>query len=64
MILSIGGNILVTQIKEKQVIMICYFVYYGDLFVILIKYIAIILDMDLLSDNGAQVDCGEKIVSI
>jgi hypothetical protein len=63
-ILSARGNILVTHKQEKQVIMICNCVYYADLLVIRMKDIAIILGMDWLSNHEAQIDCGEKTISI
>ena len=61
-IMSAGGNILVTQQQKKQVLMICGYEYYADLFVIPMSDIAVILGMDWLSYHGAQIDCGENTV--
>jgi hypothetical protein len=63
-VLSIGGTILVTHLKQVQVIMICDCVYYADLFIIHMKDMVVILGMDWLEENGAQIDCKEKIVSL
>jgi hypothetical protein len=63
-ILSVGGTILVTHLKQVQVIMICDCVYYVDLFIIHMKDMVVILGMDWLEENGAQIDCKEKIVSL
>jgi hypothetical protein len=54
-ILSTGGTVLVTQQQLKQVLMICGYEYYADLFVILMSDIAIILGMDWLVIHGAQI---------
>jgi hypothetical protein len=63
-ILSMGGTILVTHLKQEQVIMIRNCVYFADLFIIPMKDMAMILGMDWLEENGAQVDCKEKNVSL
>ena len=63
-ILSAGGTIIVTHAKMDQVIMIYRSTYFADLLVIPMKEIAVILGMDWLSDNGAQIDCTEKTVSL
>jgi hypothetical protein len=47
-ILTAGGTVLVTQQRLKQVLMICTYEYYVDLFVIPMRDIAIILGMDWL----------------
>jgi hypothetical protein len=39
-------------------------IYLADLFLIPIKDMAIILGMDWLEENGAQIDCREKTVSL
>jgi hypothetical protein len=48
MILTAGGTILVTQQRLKQVLIICAYEYYANLFVIPMRDIAIILGMDWL----------------
>jgi hypothetical protein len=63
-ILSTGGTILVTHLKQEQVIMIRDCVYFVDLFLIPMKDMALILGMDWLEENGAQIDCKEKTVSL
>jgi hypothetical protein len=63
-ILSVGGTILVTHLKQEQVIMIRDCIYLADLFLIPIKDMAVILGMDWLEENGAQIDCKEKTVSL
>jgi hypothetical protein len=63
-ILSAGGTILVTHLKQEQVIMISDCVYLADLFLIPMKDMAVILGMDWLEENGAQIDCKEKTVSL
>ena len=63
-IMSAGGNILVTQRRKQQVLMICDNTYYVDLFMIPMKDIAVILGMDWLSYHGAQIDCGENTVAL
>jgi hypothetical protein len=63
-VLSAGGTLAVTHIKKEQIIRICNFVYFADLFVIPMGAIAVILGMDWLSNHGAQIDCEGKIVSI
>jgi hypothetical protein len=39
-------------------------VYLADLFLIPMKDMAVILRMDWLEENGAQIDCKEKTVSL
>jgi hypothetical protein len=63
-ILSAGGTILVTHLKQEQVIMISDCVYLADLFLVPMKDMAVILGMDWLEENGAQIDCKEKTVSL
>jgi hypothetical protein len=63
-ILSAGGKILVTHLRQEQVIMIRDCVYLADLFLIPMKDMAVILRMDWLEENGAQIDCREKTVSL
>jgi hypothetical protein len=63
-VLSAGGTILVTHLKQEQVIMISECVYLADLFLIPMKDMAVILGMDWLEENGAQIDCKEKTVSL
>jgi hypothetical protein len=63
-VLSAGGTILVTHIKEEQVITICNYVYFTDLLVIPMKDISVILGMDWLTSHGAVIDCGEKTVAL
>ena len=63
-ILSAGGTVIVTQAKIDQVIMIYRNIYFADLLVIAMKEIAVILGMDWLTDNRAQIDCTEKTVSL
>jgi hypothetical protein len=63
-VLSAGGTILVTHLKQEQVIMISNCVYLADLFLIPMKDMVVILGMDLLEENGAQIDCKEKTVSL
>jgi hypothetical protein len=63
-VLSVGGMILVTHLKQEQVIMIRDCVYLADLFLIPMKDMAVILGMDWLEENGAQIDCKEKTVSL
>jgi hypothetical protein len=63
-VLSAGGTILVTQLKQEQVIMIRDCVYFADLFIIPMKDMAVILRMDWLEENGAQIDWKEKTVSL
>jgi hypothetical protein len=60
----VGGTILVTHLKQEQVIMISDCVYLADLFLIPMKDMAVILGMDWLEENGAQIDCKEKIMSL
>jgi hypothetical protein len=52
-VLSAGGTILVTQLKQEQVIMIRDCVYFADLFIIPMKDMVVILRMDWLEENGA-----------
>jgi hypothetical protein len=52
-VLSAGGTILVTHLKQEQVIMISDCVYLADLFLIPMKDMAVILRMDWLEENGA-----------
>jgi hypothetical protein len=47
-VLSVGGTILVTHLKQEQVIMISDCVYLADLFLIPMKDMAVILGMDWL----------------
>jgi hypothetical protein len=63
-ILSAGGTILVTHLKQEQVIMISDCVYLANLFLIPMKDMAVILGMDWLEENGAQIDCKEKNMSL
>jgi hypothetical protein len=63
-ILSAGGMVLVTQQRLKQVLMICGYGYYADLFVIPMSDIAIILGMDWLVSHGAQIDCGTNTITL
>jgi hypothetical protein len=63
-ILSARGKILVTHLRQEQVIMIRDCVYLADLFLIPMKDMAVILGMDWLEENGAQIDCREKTVSL
>ncbi|KAK1627572.1 hypothetical protein QYE76_001887 [Lolium multiflorum] len=63
-VLSAGGTILVTHVKEAQVITICDCVYFTDLFIIPMKDISVILGMDWLMENGAVINCGDKTVSL
>ena len=63
-VVSAGGSILVTERRLDQVIMICNCTYYADLFVLPLKNIDAVLGMDWMSDNGAQIDCEEKTVSL
>jgi hypothetical protein len=63
-VLSVGGMILVTHLRQEQVITIRDCIYYADLFLIPMKDMAVILGMDWLEENGAQIDCKEKIVSL
>jgi hypothetical protein len=39
-------------------------IYLADLFLIPMKDMAVILGMDWLEENGAQIDCKEKTVSL
>jgi hypothetical protein len=63
-ILSAGGTILVTHLKQEQVIMIHDCIYLAYLFLIHMKDMVVILGMDWLEENGAQIDCKEKTVSL
>jgi predicted aspartyl protease len=63
-VLSAAGTILVTHLRQEQVIMIRDCVYFADLFLIPMKDMAVILGMDWLGENGAQIDCKEKTVSL
>ena len=63
-ILSMGGTVIVTHAKMDQVIMIYRNTYFADLLVIPMQGIAVILGMDWLTDNGAQIDCAEKTMSL
>jgi hypothetical protein len=63
-ILSAGGTVLVTQQTIKQVLVICGYKYYTDLFIIPMSDIAIILGMDWLVSHGAQLDCGANTVTL
>jgi hypothetical protein len=63
-VLSVGGMILVTHLKQEQVILISDCVYIVDLFLIPMKDMVVILGMDWLEENGAQIDCKEKTVSL
>jgi hypothetical protein len=56
-ILSARGTILVTHLKKEQVIMIHNCIYLADLFLIHMNDMAVILGMDWLEENGAQIDC-------
>jgi hypothetical protein len=63
-VLSAGGTILVTHLRQEQVIMIRNCVYLANLFLIPVKDMAVILGMDWLEENGAQIDCREKTMSL
>jgi hypothetical protein len=63
-VLSAGGTILVTHLKQEYVIMIRNCVYLADLFLIPMKDMAVILGMDWLEENGAQIDYKEKTMSL
>jgi hypothetical protein len=63
-VLSMGGKILVTHLRQEQVIMIHGYVYLADVFLIPMKDMTVILGMDWLEENGAQIDCREKTVSL
>ena len=63
-VVSAGGTLLVTHMKPDQVITICNCTYYADLFVLPLKNIDAVLGMDWMSDNGAQIDCEEKTLSL
>ncbi|KAK1648176.1 hypothetical protein QYE76_065981 [Lolium multiflorum] len=63
-VLSARGTILVTHVKEAQVITICDCVYFADLFIISMKDISVILGMDWLTENGAVINCGDKTVTL
>jgi hypothetical protein len=63
-ILSARGTILVTHLRQEQVIMIYDCVYLADLFLIPMKDMAVILGIDWLEENGAQINCREKTVSL
>ena len=52
-IMSAGGNILVTQRRKQQILMICGSEYQADLFVIPMKDITVILGMDWLAKYKA-----------
>jgi hypothetical protein len=56
--------ILVTHLKQEQVIMIRDCIYLADLSLIPMKGMAIILGMDWLEENGARIDCKEKTVAL
>jgi hypothetical protein len=58
-VLSAGGTILVTHLKQEQVIMISDCVYLADLFLIPMKDMAMILGMDWLEENGNGLVRGE-----
>jgi hypothetical protein len=59
-----GGKLLVSQFKPDQVIMICDYPYFADLYVLPLKNIEVVLGMNWMSDLGAHIDCEEKTVSI
>jgi hypothetical protein len=63
-VLTAGGKLLVTQFKPDQVITICDYPYFTDLYVLPLKNIEVVLGMDWMSDHGAHIDCEEKTVSI
>jgi hypothetical protein len=63
-VLSAGGTILITHLRQEQVIMIYDCVYLADLFLIPMKDMAVILGMYWLEENGAQIDYKEKTVSL
>src|SRR3954466_15821916 len=64
-VLSAGGTILVTHLKEEQVITICNCVFYADLLIIPMKDdISVILGMDWLTLHEAVIHCGEKTVTL
>ena len=56
--------LLVTQVKQEQVITICNCTYFADLFVLPLKDLQVVLGMDWMTEHGAQIDCEEKTVSI
>ena len=63
-VVSAGGTLLVTHVKQDQVITICNCPYYADLFVLPLKNIEAVLGMDWMTDYGAQIDCEEKTISL
>jgi hypothetical protein len=63
-VLSAGGTILVTHLRQEQVIMIRDCVYLADLFLIPMKDMAVLLGMDWLEETRAQIDCRERTVSL
>jgi hypothetical protein len=63
-VLSTGGTILVTHLRQEQVIMIRDCIYFADLFIIPMTDMAMIVGMDWLEENGAQIACKEKTVSL
>ena len=63
-VVTAGGTLLVTQVKPEQIITICNYPYYADLYILPLKNIEVVLGMDWMSEHGAQIDCEEKTVSI
>jgi hypothetical protein len=63
-VVTAGGKLLVSQFKPDQVIMICDYPYFTDLYVLPLKNIEVVLGMDWMSDHGAHIDYEEKTVSI
>jgi hypothetical protein len=63
-VVTAGGKLLVSQFKPDQVITICDYSYFADLYVLPLKNIEVVLGMDWMSDHGAHIDCEEKTVSI
>jgi hypothetical protein len=63
-VLSVGGTILATHLKQELVIMIHDCIYLANLFLIPMKDMAVILGMDWLEENGAQIDCRERTMSL
>jgi hypothetical protein len=56
--------ILVTHLKQEQVIIIRDCIYFANLFIIPMKDMAVILGMDWLEENGARIQCKEKTLSL
>jgi hypothetical protein len=63
-VVTAGGKLLVSQFKLDQVITICDYPYFADLYVLPLKNIKVVLGMDWMSNHGAHIDCEEKTMSI